>query len=305
MEPENGENWYTLGDLYFNARQYEEAGEALEKSVELGYNVAESYKRLAKVYQLRQEYFKADSAYTLYEEEMGQPDDPEYWFDKGKVMIKIGQKDPSLFDSAIEAFDKAISLDSTNEDYWEYAGLARYYKKDYSGAIPFFKKRIEIGEQNVNALRNLAFCYLKTERYELAASTLERAIELKPEDAVMRKMIGKIYIFLGGQEQKAIDHLKIALQDTSGSLGPNERCEIRGDIGYCYVALAQPKEAIPHLELAAKCMPNDEDILFNLATAYYMDQKPDMAHEWAGKVLDLDENHKRAIELFKRTQRRE
>lgn len=308
LESENGENWYTLGDLYFNAHQYEEAGKALEKSVELDFNVAESYRRLAKVYQLRQEYYKADSAYTRYENEMGEPDDPEYWYDKGKVMIKIGQKDPKLFESAIRSFDKAISLDSTIESYWEYAGLARYYKQDYNGAIPFFIKRIEFGGENVNALRNLAFCYLKTEKYSKAAETLEKAIALKPDDAVMRKMVGKIYIFLAGSDttivKKAIPHFKVALTDANGSLKASEKCEIYADLGYCYVALADPKSAIPQLEKAAKCNPKDVDVLFNLATAYYMNQQKDEANEWARKVLDIDPNHKGADELEKRTRTR-
>ncbi len=304
LEPENGEWWYILGDLHFNIRQYEQAGEALEKSVALEYNVAESYRRLAKVYQLRKEYYKADSAYTRYENEMGEPDDPAYWFDKGKVMIKIGQNDPKLFGSAIKSFDKAISLDSTVSDYWEYSGLARYYNKDYAGAIPYFIKRLKIGGENVNALRNLAFCYLKTEKYEKAAETLERAISMKPEDAQMRKMIGKIYIFLGSREQKAVDHFLVALQDTTGSLKKAEVCELRGDLGYCYVALAQPKKAIAQLEIAVKCMPKDVDVLFNLATAYYMNQQRDEANEWATKVLELDPNHKGADELEKRTRTR-
>lgn len=308
LEPDNGEYWYTLGDLHYGVMQYDSAGAALEKAVGLEYNVAESYKRLAKVYQLRQDYNKADSAYTRYESEMGEPDDPEYWFDKGKVMIKIGQKDAAFFERAKEAFDKAIRLDSANSSYWEYGGLARYYKQEYATAIPYFDKRIELGTENVNALRNKAICLIKTEKYNEAAATLEKAIELKPDDAVMRKMIGKIYIFLSrGNDsiiQKAIPHLKIALQNTEGSLSASEICEVRGDLGYCYVALAEPKNAIPYLERAVQCSAKDVDYLFNLASAYHMDNQTDKANEYYNKVLDIDPNHKGAKEGALRTTRR-
>jgi tetratricopeptide (TPR) repeat protein len=309
LEPENGEYWYTLGDLQFGINDFEDAGKSLEKAVELKYDVAEAYKSLAKIYQIEKKYFKADSAYTRYEQELGPPDDPEYWFDKGKVMLKIGQTDATFFNQAITAFDKAISLDSSNATYWEYGGLARYYKQDFRGAIPFFIKRIELGEENVNALRNLAFCYLKTEQYNKAASTLEKAIELKPDDAVMRKMIGKIYIFLAGSNPseldaiipKAIPHLKAALRDTTNALSSAEKCEVRGDLGYCYVALRDPTNAIPYLEASVKCDPKNVDYLFNLATAYFLNNQVELANEYAKKVLDINPSHKGADELEKRT----
>ena len=312
IEPDVGDNWYTLGDLEFTLNDYDGAAQALEKAISLNSNVAESYKRLAKIYQTKQEYYKADTAYTKYEAFVGAPKDPEYWFDKGKVMLKIGTKDASFFNNAIEAFDRAISLDSTNANYWEYAGLARYYKQDYSGAIPFFLKRIDLGTENVNALRNLAFCYLKTEQYDKAATTLEKAVALKPEDGVMRKMLGKIYVFLSGSQpdkaetyiNKAIPHLKAALADTTGDLSAADKCEVRGDLGYCYVTLREPKPAISYLEQAIKCEPKNVDYLFNLASAYHMDNEIKLAHEYYGKVLELKPDHKAAKEGFLRTQPR-
>jgi len=307
LKPNDGDNWYKLGDLQFSLHNYEEAGIALEKAVELGANVAESYKRLAKIYQLRKEYFKADSAYTRFENELGAPDDPVYWFNKGKVMIKVGQKDAAFFDKASKAFDKAIELDSTEASYWEYSGLARYYKQDYASAIPFFQKRIELGSESVNSLRNLAFCFLKTEKYKLAASTLEEAIALKPEDAVMRQMIGKIYVFLHGQSGdtlytlKAIKHYKVALTDTTGSLKPTEKCKVRGDLGYCYVVLRESKKAISMLETAIKCDPKNIDYLYNLASSYHLDNQFDLANKYYKEVLKIDPNHMGAKEGKART----
>ena len=300
LKPDNGEIWFTLGELQYNIRDYEEASVALEKAVTLGFNVAESYKMLAKIYQLRKEYFKADSAYTRFEQELGAPDNPEYWFDKGKVMLKIGQKDASFFEKAVQAFDKAIELDTASATYWEYSGLARYSKKDYSGAIPYFIKRIELGGENVNSLRNMAFCYLKTEKYERAAANLEKAIALKPDDAVMRQMIGKIYVFLA-KEADAIKHYNEALKDTTGALSAADKCKIRGDIGYCYVVMREPQKAIPQLEKAIKCDAKNVDYLYNLASSYHLDNKLELANEYYNGVLDINPNHKGAKEGALRT----
>jgi len=309
LQPENGEYWFTMGDLQFNnLHDYEAAGVSLEKAVALGSHTAEAYQRLAKIYNIQQKYYKADSAYTRFEQELGAPDSSEYWFEKGKVMIKIGQMDAAFFDRAIESFDIAIDLDSTSAANWEHAGLARYYKQDYAGAIPFFIKRIELGGENVNSLRNLAFCYLKTERYKEAAQYLEKAIVLKPDDAVMRQMIGRIYGFLGsGTEENAqkyfpdaIKHFKVALQDTTGAMTTADKCKIRGDIGTYYVTLRQPKEAQSYLNVAVKCDPKNVDYLYNLAMAYFLDNNCDDTREYAGQVLDIEPNHKGAKEILLR-----
>ncbi len=298
--PDDGDNWFALGDLQYKLRAHEDAGVSLEKAVELGSHVAEAYKMLAKIYQLRKEYFKADSAYTRFEQELGAPDDPEYWFDKGKVMLKIGQKDASFFQKAVQAFDKAIELDTASATYWEHGGLALYSKKDYAGAIPFFIKRIELGGENVNSLRNLAFCFLKTEKYEQAAAYLEKAIALKPEDAVMRQMIGKIYVFLA-KEADAIKHYNVALKDTTGALSAADKCKIRGDIGYCYVVMREPQKAIPQLEKAIKCDAKNVDYLYNLASSYHLDNKLELANEYYNSVLDINPSHKGAKEGALRT----
>lgn len=301
--PNDGENWFKLGELQFGLKNYQDAGVAFEKAVALGVHVPESYQRLATIYQYNKEYFKADSAYARFEQAMGAPDDPEYWSEKGKVMLKIGQKDASFFKKAELAFDKAISLDSTDATNWEYGGLARYYRQDFAAAIPYFIKRLELGGENVNALRNLAFCYLKTEQYPLAASTLEKALALKPDDATMRQMVGKIYVYLQ-KYPEALVHLKIALADTTGVISASDKCKISGDIGSCYVQLREPTNAIPPLERAIKCEPKNTEYLLNLASAYHLDQKLEKANEYYKAVLDLDPNNRAAKEGYLRTKPR-
>jgi len=301
LKPEDGDTWFTYGKNEFNLFNYEVASEALEKAVSLGAHVAESYKMLAKIYQFRKEYFKADSAYSRFEQELGPPEEPQYWLDKGKVMLKIGEKDASFFSRAVESFDTALKLDSTNSVTWEYAGLARYYKKDYKSAIPFFKKKIELGGPNVNALRNLAYCYLKTEKYDLAASTLEQAIVLKPEDVIMRQTIGKIYSFIGNCE-KAIEHYKVALKDTTCSLSNIDKCKILGDVCFCYNVMRDCGNAITYGERAIKCDPKNIDYLYNLATAYHLCNKIKLANTYYKKVLEIDPKHKGAREGAARTE---
>lgn len=302
LRPNNGEYWFDLGQSEYNLKEYDKCGEALEKAVAFNFKVAESYKMLAKVYQLRKEYYKADSAYTRFETVLGPPAEVDYWIDKGRVMINIGRTDPAFLDRAIEAFDRAIALDSVNTAAIEYAGLVRYYKEDYAGAIPFFEKKVTLdgADVSVNTLRNLAFCYLKVENYSKATSTLEEALKLKPEDAAMHQMLGNIYKFRGNQENgllpKAIDNLKAALKDTTGTIQNGEKCKIKADIGYCYVVMGDCNNAIPYLEQAVSCMPRDENANLNMARAYHLCSRLKDANVYYKKTLEINPKNKDAKE---------
>jgi tetratricopeptide (TPR) repeat protein len=302
LRPNNGEYWFLYGQCEFNIKEYEKCGIALEKAVALNFKVAESYKMLAKVYQLRKEYYKADSAYTRFETTLGQPDEVDYWIDKGKVMVNIGRTDPAFLDRATEAFDKAIALDSANTAAWEFAGLVRYYKENYGGAIPYFEKKVTLDGTNVsvNTLRNLAFCYLKVENYSKATSTLEDALKLKPEDAAMQQMLGNIYKFRGNPDNgllpKAVEHLKLALKDTTGTIQNGDKCKIKGDIGYCYVVLRECDNAIPYLEQAVSCGPRDEMVNLNLARAYHLCSRIKDANVYYKKTLEINPKNQDAKE---------
>lgn len=293
IDPQDGEWRYKLAEDYMKINNKEKSAESFEGAINLGYNVAESYGQLALLYADLDQYEKAWDAYTRYEAAFGPPDSTLYWYEKGKVGIKLGTKNMAYFDSALYAFRKAIDTDSTFSSAYEYAGLAMYYKRDYSNAIPYFKKKIELDSTSVNSLRNLAFCYLKTEAYEDAAATLEKALVVKPEDIQMRSMLGKIYSFKE-QYLKAIKHFEILLNDYSSSLDDSTRCLIYPDLGRSYLSDGKCKKAIEFLLQAEKCTPNDVSVLLNLARSYEFCNSMKDANSYYKKVLRIEPDNKDA-----------
>ncbi len=293
--PENGEIWFNLARIYhLRLRNDEKAVESFEKAVSLGSHEAESYGYLAKIYAGGKDYLKSIDAYNRYEAAFGPPDSVLYWFDKGKVEIKLGVKNTPYFDSALVSFQRAMELDSSFSAAYEYAGLSMYYKRDYSGAIPFFKGKIELDSTSVNAYRNLAFCYLKTESYDNAAGTFEKALTIKPEDIQMRSMLGKIYTF-NKIYGKSVEHYVILLNDYSESLTDSLRCVIYPDLGLSYLSLLKCREAIPVLLRAEKCRPDDTSILFNIGSAYQTCNMIKEANTYYRKVLEIDPGNADAI----------
>lgn len=287
--PDNGEIWFKLGNIYRrpDVDNKEKATEAFEKAASLGSHVAESFGFLAKLYADQNELENSISAYNRYEEVFGPPDSVLYWYEKGRVGIKLGVKNTAYFDTSLMAFQKAIEIDSTFSQAYEYAGLAMYYKRSYDKAIPYFLKKIELDSSSVNSLRNLAFCYLKTESYNHAASTFEKALILKPEDITMRAMLGKIYTF-NKKYEKSVMHYEHIIDNQSDLLTDSLRCVIYPDLGLSYLSLMRCQEAIPVLLKAEKCRPGDPAVRLNIASSYQTCNMMKKANAYYKKVLEID-----------------
>jgi tetratricopeptide (TPR) repeat protein len=286
LSPNNGQAWFDLGMLYLKVPDQQKAAGAFEKAVRLKSNEAKSYGYLAKIYADAKEYDKAFDAYNRYEASFGPPDSSLYWFEKGKVLMKIGEKNAPYFDSALVAFDKSIAIDSTFAPGYEYAGLTRYYQKNYKDAISYFIKEVALDSTSINTFRNLAFSYLKTEQYGSAAQALVKALNLKPDDVIMRSMLARIYSF-NKDYKNSVDQYEYVLNHESPDLNDSVRCEIYPELGSDYLQLSDCRTALPVLLKAEKCRPNDFSVIMNIASSY----------ELCDKISDANTYYKRALEL--------
>jgi tetratricopeptide (TPR) repeat protein len=87
------------------------------------------------------------------------------------------------YDSAIDAYQRAINLDPADPE--PYAGLgASYMGKGWNeDAIVLFQKTIELAPDHYWAHRLMGNAYLNLQRYDLAANELTQAYILRPQDA--------------------------------------------------------------------------------------------------------------------------
>jgi tetratricopeptide (TPR) repeat protein len=291
--PGNGQAWFDLSKLYLKVPDPAKAAEALEKCLTLDSHVAESYGFLAKIYADRKEFDKAYGAYTRYETAFGQPDSALYWFEKGKVLNKLGEKNAAFFDSAIVAFEKAVSIDPQFSQAFEYAGLTRYSQKLYPAAIEYFQKKIALDSTSINTFRNLAFSYLKTEQYSGAAKAFSRALDLKPDDVVMRSLLAKIYS-VNQDYANSVKQYEIILNGNAADLTDSIKCEIYPDLGSAYLRLNDCQQALNALLKAERCRGNDFSVIMNIAASYELCDKVKDANVYYKKALELKPNDKDA-----------
>jgi tetratricopeptide (TPR) repeat protein len=294
LVPDNGQAWFDLGKLYLHIQDQEKAAMSFERAVELKSNVAESFGQLAKIYSDRKEFERSLDAYRRYEAEFGAPDSVQYWFEKGKVMMKMGEKNAPYFDSAMTAFERASAIDPTFTDAFEYAGLAMYYQKDYKRAIWYFNKVLAIDSTNINAYRNLAFAYLKIDDYANATRAFRKVLELKSEDVMIRAMLARIYSFRENFTD-AVQQYEIILNGKNGQVSDSLRCEIYPDLGYDYLKLGKCQSSIPILLNAEKCKSNDVTVLLNIAASYQLCNSIKEANSYYKKVLAIEPKNKVAI----------
>ncbi len=293
IDSNNGQAWFDLGKLYLKVPDQAKAAGAFEKAVGLKSNEAAAYGFLANIYSDRKEYEMAFDAYNRYEKVFGSPDSALYWVDKGKVLMKLGEKNAPFFDSAAVAFNKAISIDSTFAPAFEYAGLTRYYEKNYSEAISYFNRELSLDSTSINTYRNLAFAYLKTEQYGNAAKALVKALNLKPEDVLMRSMLGRIYSF-NKDYNSSIDQYEYILNHENPDLNDSVRCEIYPELGSSYLQLKNCQAALPILLKAERCKPNELSVIMNIASSYELCDKMKDANTYYRKALELSPNNKDA-----------
>ena len=94
----------------------------------------------------------------------------------------LGKKliDQKEYKSALECFDNAISMDEDDEFAYAFRARAKFYLKDYEGAVSDAEKSLEIRKNSIayNARANVKFI---NGDYQGAIDDLTSAVELNPK----------------------------------------------------------------------------------------------------------------------------
>ena len=89
-----------------------------------------------------------------------------------------------------------LNLDPHNAAAYNRIGILYAKQNEYLDAVECFQAAYKI-KQNVNSVHNLGLAYYSLEKYEQAASTLQRAIELDDQSAIRYVEYAKVLERLG------------------------------------------------------------------------------------------------------------
>jgi len=240
IEPDSADTFKNLAFVYMTEQKFDEAVEPLQTLIQKEKTV-DGYKYLGEIY-----YEKAVKFRNQYENSHNVNDSlsaTEY-YEKTINLMQEGRKlypnDSELLillsnsfigakriDVAIGAFKIGVEQDPVNKYYRYNYGVLLLGNNDFREAEEQFIKAIEIDPAYQNAIYNLGVTYVKwgaklakenedkkdnqdtvfMEKYRASLPYLERSLQLKPDDAAMWELVGRVYTVLGQQDkaQKAFD----------------------------------------------------------------------------------------------------
>ena len=190
-----------------------------------------------------------------------------------KLMLEMGE-----YDEAIEEFEEVVTMQSEAQRYYD-LGCNYLVREKFGKAIVAFQKAVRINDLFAEAYHGLAEAYKGKGDSDQCQFYLKRAANIYAEFDRMEK-VKEIFVDILKYDNAAVNPfntLGVRLRKTGDYLG-----------------------AIKAYNQALDLTPNDENIYFNIAKAYFfMDARPE-ALKYATMALRMNRNFQEAQKLYKK-----
>ncbi|UCD85487.1 MAG: tetratricopeptide repeat protein [Deltaproteobacteria bacterium] len=184
--------------------------------------------------------------------------------------LGIAYKRKGMYDEAIRAYQKVISIDPDHANAHTNLGLVYAKKGKYEEAIREYHKAIVIDPAYVEAHVNLGNTYAIKGMYDEAVQEFEKALRIKPDSAKTYMNLGIAYA-----EQGMYDEAIKAYQRTI-FLEP-DFFEAYGNLGNAYSFMGMYDKAIREYHKALEIKPDFAGAFYNLGSTYAKKDMPDEA----------------------------
>jgi len=149
------------------------------------------------------------------------------------------------FDSAIDAYGKAISLDPQNATAYNNRGFVyTHHKGKFDLAIADFNKAIQLSPQFAEAYNNRGFALYNTGRHDPAIADFDRAIQLNPRYTQAHNNRGFAYHNKGRLDLAIADYTKSIQFNPQNAIAYINRGSIYHDTGQYELALRDFNKAL-------------------------------------------------------------
>ncbi|HOT98147.1 MAG TPA: tetratricopeptide repeat protein [bacterium] len=220
------------------------------------------------------------------------PKDPEAHY-----LLGEGYGNKGMWDKMNQMFNASLALaptfatqiKNTREKYWVSSfnqGVSKVNAKegqtaDLEGAINEFASAIQIDPSRVEAYKNLAYSYLRSNNTPSAIATYEKYLTVNPREVTILNEVTRLYME-AKDYSKAEETAQRTLAIDAANLDAISNLAMAYDLG------GQNDKALATYETALAKNPNDQDLLFNLARLHYLNKEYDKAIELFQKVITLN-----------------
>ncbi|GCD10047.1 tetratricopeptide repeat protein [Clostridium tagluense] len=321
--------YYRIAEIYFNLLEENElALEICKKALKTGKKTVDLYKLLGQVYNELGDY---DKAVQSFEDALKLGEDSDVYFFRGITLCNLAMEvtnfdeAESLYNKAINDYDRAINLDTENiilyfkkaELLYEVFGESKEAIKTYKEILKldseneevciktaklyaelgdnqkqefYYIEALKINSNNLEANESLADYYHENNKYEKALTYINKAIELNSDENWLQLAQGECYCELK-EYDKALEVYDTILKNQN-----NEQAyDYRGDV---YVALQQYDKAIGDYLKFIKLKPDAPGVYYRLGLAYKKNGEYIKAMESLNKATQLLPNNKKISDLI-------
>ena len=247
-----------------------------------------------------------DAATLLLQAVNQQPQNVDYLYEYGRILLELGGDVPSYYQEAVTMGDRAIEANPNDPRGYALKTRALDLSGDPANAIP-------VGQAGLNVDRNfaplyaaLSSAYRSIDRYDTALQNAERAIELDPTDPSSRRIYAYALVWVGRTDE-AIDQLEQAVQLNPNLAGPY--FELAG----MYRARAgQSQDTVMAQELYASSIALYEQILamqpenarayLRLCDAYFEARENRRAQDYCAQAVTINPQYAQAWASLGQTQ---
>jgi Flp pilus assembly protein TadD len=200
--------------------------------------------------------------------------DPQYQYEKAVVCLQA-----NLPDEAFKYLDRAIALDPRHHLSYNLFGLCYILKRDFPRAAASLEKCLEIKPDFSEAHNNLGTVYQEMGQAGKAEAEFKKAFDLDQNYNASYNLAKMA--FEKGQLQPALEYVGRSLQKYPRSL-------LAWNLqGLILDTLERSDEAISSYQQALKIVPNEENVMFNMAVAHFRKGDKGRAREILDRLLPL------------------
>jgi len=277
---------YKRGEAYYYSHDYEKALSDFNKSIEEDSSNWEAYKKRGMTYYRLERYEEAivdfDKSLSLASGSDSLTDVQEL---RADAILKVKDSDEVV---EVPFVEKEIK-EGTDESVYFNQATAAFNKNDFSTAIDYFNKVLNLNPNNTEVLfmKGMAHNYLK--QYELAIADFDKSLALSPSQPEVYYNRANTYVNL-----QKIDN---ALADYANAIHFNPTIpEVYFNRGNIYYNRGQFKEALQDYSKSVEINPEYTKAYFNRGLAYKTTEQYPQAIADFKKVAELDADNLRIVE---------
>ncbi|MCA2945140.1 tetratricopeptide repeat protein, partial [Microcystis sp. M011S1] len=274
--------WYGKGLMLFALREDQTATEALQQAINTlpkREDLKEFHSSILQQQSAVYRYLENyEQALTVINQAISLvPNNPNYYNEKWAVLSELKR-----YDEGLAAINQAINLAPRAAWYYNRGNLY-YYQQKYDLALSDYDKAIELNPNYAYAYYNRGNLYKNLQKYELALADYDKAIELNPNYAKAYYNRGVLYY-----DQKKYE-LALADWNKAIELNPNftDAYYNRGNL---YYNQQKYDLALSDYNKAIDINPNDAGAYLNRGGLYSYQQKYELALADFNKAIEINPN---------------